>query len=226
MTDKKNNVVILGPWGNNKIENPNGEWIKKKYDRALDKNNSQLEVQSKLLRIDTITENLLVQLIHTLSENGYDISDESFILDIGFISESVKGAISRQENIPHVVQGLIDNIMTPDKTKSEDGVDLHYSRFDAPLLAELIEMAEDIREDGTEIIFESDTELQDLSDENEEKETLHTKRMKDIIKDEDDEKNDWHNMSGPVIMVQKVKNYNAVIANMTIRGIKISHFKI
>ena len=41
-----------------------------------------------------------------------------------------------------------------------------------------------------------------------------------------EEKNDWHNMSGPVIMVQKVKNYNAVIANMTIRGIKISHFKI
>jgi len=33
-------------------------------------------------------------------------------------------------------------------------------------------------------------------------------------------------MSGPVIMVHKVKNYNAVIANMTIRGIKISHFKI
>tara|TARA_B100001094_G_C17763894_1_gene591739 strand:+ start:57 stop:665 length:609 start_codon:yes stop_codon:yes gene_type:complete len=160
MTDEKDNV-ILGPWGNEKVEN-NGEWIKKKYDKALDKNNSQLEVQSKLLRIDSITENVLVQLIHTLSENGYDISDENFILDIGFISEAVKGAISRQEKLPHIIQGLIDNIMAPDKTKSEDGIDLHYSRFDAPLLAELVEMAEEIKEDGTEISveFEADTDLE------------------------------------------------------------------
>ena len=37
MTDEKDNVVI-GPWGETPVEN-NGEWVKKKLDKALDKNN-------------------------------------------------------------------------------------------------------------------------------------------------------------------------------------------
>ena len=166
MTDEKdkNNNVVVGPWGQTPVEN-NGEWIKEKYNKALDKNNTTLKMQEKLSRVDIITENIMVQLIHTLSENGYDISDEKFILDIGFLSETVKGVLSRQEKIPHIVQGLIDNIMAPQKTESKDGVDLHYSKFDAPLLADLVDMAEEIKEeyDQTEIVFESDTELEDAS---------------------------------------------------------------
>ena len=166
MTDEKdkNDNVVIGPWGQTPVEN-NGEWIKEKYNKALDKNNTTLKMQEKLSRVDIITENIMVQLIHTLSENSYDIADEKFILDIGFLSETIKGVISRQEKIPHIVQGLIDNIMAPQKTESKDGVDLHYSKFDAPLLADLVDMAEEIKEeyDQTEIVFESDTELEDAS---------------------------------------------------------------
>ena len=124
MTDEKDNRdnVVVGPWGNTPVEN-NGEWIKEKYSKALEKNNTTLKMQEKLARIDIITENIMVQLIHTISENGYDIADEKFILDIGFLSEVIKGALARQEKLPHIVQGLIDNLMTPDKTRNEDGVD-------------------------------------------------------------------------------------------------------
>jgi len=158
--DKKDNVVV-GPWGDNPVDN-NGEWVKEKYDKALDKNNTQLRMQDKLAKIDIITENLMVQLIHTVSENGYNISDEGFILDIGFLSEAIKGILSRQDKIPHIIQGLVDNIMSPEETKNDDGVDLYYSRFDAPLLQDLIDMADDIRneDDSTEIAFESDLELE------------------------------------------------------------------
>ena len=163
MTDEKDNVVV-GPWGDKPIEN-NGEWAKKKIDKALDKNNTHKMMQDKLDRIEVITEKIMIQLIHTISEYGYDITDERFSLDIGFLSETVKGVLSRQEKIPHIVQGLIDNIMAPQKTESKDGVDLHYSKFDAPLLADLVDMAEEIKEeyDQTEIVFESDTELEDAS---------------------------------------------------------------
>ena len=41
----------------------------------------------------------MVQLIHTLSENGYDIGEDSFILDIGFLSETVKSTLYRQEKL-------------------------------------------------------------------------------------------------------------------------------
>jgi len=152
-------------------------------------------MQEKLARIDIITENIMVQLIHTLSENGYDIGDEKFILDIGFLSEVIKGTMARQEKLPHIVQGLIDNIMTPDKTRNEDGVDLHYSKFDAPLLADLVDMAEEIKED-TEISFESDVELETDPDKitewKDDKNTgsLHEMRSKKIHDKKDDEDED------------------------------------
>ena len=199
MTDEKDikDNVVVGPWGNTPVEN-NGEWIKEKYSKALEKNNTTLKMQEKLARIDIITENIMVQLIHTISENGYDIADEKFILDIGFLSEVIKGALARQEKLPHIVQGLIDNLMAPDKTKNEDGVDLHYSKFDAPLLADLVDMAEEIKED-TEISFESDVELETDTDkisewkDDKSKGSLHelrSKKIHDKKKDDDDEDDD------------------------------------
>lgn len=193
MTDKKDDEtnVVVGPWGDTPIEN-NGEWIKQKYDKALDKNNTSKRVQEKFDRIEILTEKLMVQLIHTLSENNYNISDERFILDIGFLSEVIKGIISRQEKVPHIVQGLLDNIMSPEPTRNEDGMDVYYSRFDANLLNELVGMADDIKgESETEILFEPDTELEDVTNWNKDKDkdTMHNLRNKKIKK-KDEEKND------------------------------------
>ena len=193
MTDEKDDEtnVVVGPWGDTPIEN-NGEWIKQKYDKALDKNNTSKRVQEKFDRIEILTEKLMVQLIHTLSENNYNISDERFILDIGFLSEVIKGVISRQEKVPHIIQGLLDNIMSPEPTKNEDGMDVYYSRFDANLLNELVGMADDIKgESETEILFEPDTELEDVTNWNkdEDKNTMHNLRNKKIKK-KDEEKDD------------------------------------
>ena len=191
MTDKKDDEtnIVIGPWGDKPVEN-NGEWIKEKYNKALDKNNTSNKVQEKLDRIEIITEKMMVQLIHTMSEYGYNISDERFILDIGFLSETIKGIISRQEKVPHIVQGLLDNIMSPEPTKNQDGIDVYYSRFDAPLLEELVEMADEVKE-GTEIRFEPDTELGDITNWNkdEDKNTMHNLRNKKIKK-KDEEKDD------------------------------------
>ena len=195
MTDKKDDKtnVVVGPWGNEPVEN-NGEWTKKKIDKALDKNNTHKIMQEKLDRIEVITEKIMIQLIHTISEYGYDITDERFSLDIGFLSETVKGVLSRQEKLPHIIQGLLDNIMAPSPTQAEDGTDVYYSKFDAPLLSELVDMAEDIRDDDqTEIAFESDLDLEDVTnwnndEEKKDKDSLHKMRSKKINKDKDDDK--------------------------------------
>ena len=195
MTEKKDDKtnVVVGPWGDEPVEN-NGEWVKKKLDKALDKNNTHKNYQEKLDRVEIITEKIMVQLIHTISEYGYDIGNDKFILDIGFLSETVKGIISRQEKLPHIIQGLLDNIMAPD-SKSDSSKDVYYSRFDAPLLAELVDMAEDIKDDNqTEIAFEPDTELEDITNWNkddESKGSLHNMRTEKLHgKDDDEEKND------------------------------------
>jgi len=192
MTDEKDNVVI-GPWGKTPVEN-NGEWVKKKLDKALDKNNTHKMMQDKLDRIEVITEKIMIQLIHTISEYNYDITDEKFSLDIGFLSETVKGVLSRQEKLPHIIQGLLDNIMAPSPTQAEDGTDVFYSKFDAPLLAELVDMAEDIKDDNqTEIAFEPDTELENITNWNkddESKGSLHNMRTEKLHGKDDDEEKD------------------------------------
>ena len=193
MTDEKDNDVdnvIYGPWGSepvsNKYDKNTTTWIKQKYDRELDRNNSQLQMKEKLAKIDAMTENVMVQMIHTFSENGYDIADEQFILDVGFLSEVIKGALSRQEGLPHIIQGFIEQIMSPERKETEDGIDLHYSRFDSPLLADVIEMVSEIiesEEDEVEVEFKSDIDvLNKLSDE--EKEELR------LLKEEEDEKDE------------------------------------
>ena len=165
MTDKKDDNIIIGPWTGEPVDN-NADWIKKKYDKAFEKNTTQLKMEDKLAKIEILTENIMVQLIHTLSEKGYDISEQKFILDIGFLSETIKGIISRQEKLPHIVQGLIDKLMSPEETRNEDGVDLYYSRFDVPLLSDLVDMAGDIKEETkteVDIEFEPDTTLHDVT---------------------------------------------------------------
>ena len=72
MTDKKDDNIIVGPWTGEPVDN-NADWIKKKYDKALEKNTTQLKMEDKLAKIEILTENIMVQLIHTLSEKGYDI---------------------------------------------------------------------------------------------------------------------------------------------------------
>ncbi len=193
MTDEKDNDVdnvIYGPWGSepvsNKYDKNTTTWIKQKYDRELDRNNSQLQMKEKLAKIDAMTENVMVQMIHTFSENGYDIADEQFILDVGFLSEVIKGTLSRQEGLPHIIQGFIEQIMSPERKETEDGIDLHYSRFDSPLLADVIEEVSEIiesEEDEVEVEFKSDIDvLNKLSDE--EKEELR------LLKEEEDEKDE------------------------------------
>ena len=84
--------------------------------------------------------------------------------------------------------------MAPSPAQSEDGTDVFYSKFDAPLLAELVDMAEDIKDDNqTEIAFEPDTELEDITNWNkddESKGSLHNMRTEKLHGKDDDEEKD------------------------------------
>ena len=58
-------------------------------------------MQGKLDKIEILTEDVMIQLIHTLRENGYNLSDERFLLDIGFLSEVIK-AQYQDKNLCHM----------------------------------------------------------------------------------------------------------------------------
>jgi hypothetical protein len=104
--DSTKGTVIKGPWK---------QQSKKKV--KVPKNPMQTQLQEDLIFADDLTEHLMVQLIHTMGENGFDLKDHRFIRDIGFISECCKSIIFREIGLTHPIQPIIEKIMN--KTKGQ-----------------------------------------------------------------------------------------------------------
>ena len=49
-----------------------------------------------------------MSILEILVKNGIDVSDESFIRDITFLTESIKASILKLHGIDHPIQGLIE----------------------------------------------------------------------------------------------------------------------
>ena len=107
MSDQKNgnaneiDNVVQGPWpkSKRKVKVPDEEF---------------LQLQENMEFAEELNQKIIVQMIHTLSENGIDVADVSFIRDLGLIIELIKGSIYRGMGIPH-----------PTHTFSEALVDLN-----------------------------------------------------------------------------------------------------
>ena len=80
-------------------------------------------IQENMMFADDLTESLLVQMIHTMSENGVDISSKSCIKDISFVVESVKGAIYRDMDLFHPMSGIMETLteVTTDDNNTPHG---------------------------------------------------------------------------------------------------------
>jgi len=78
-----------------------------------------LQMQQDMLFTDHLTEGLVVNMIHNMSENGIDTEDESFIADVSLIIEQVKSTLYRSCNIPHPMQQIVDTFA--ETTKEEGG---------------------------------------------------------------------------------------------------------
>ena len=109
--------VIQGPWKPNK-------------------KNSKVKKQTEedMAFIEELTEKVMVQLLHTMSENQIDIQSKDFSIEIGFINESVKSMLYREFGYPHPVTVSII-------TDKEKGV--RYTNFDTQKMVEILTMMTD-----------------------------------------------------------------------------------
>ena len=85
---KENDNVIQGPWpkSKRKVKLPDEEF---------------LQMQENMEFAEELNQKIILQMIHTLGENGVSVSDDSFIRDLGLIIELTKGSIYRSMGIPH-----------------------------------------------------------------------------------------------------------------------------
>jgi hypothetical protein len=64
---------------------------------------------------DQLTEALIVQLVHSLNDNGLKVNDPTFVKDLSFVIESIKSSIYRDLDIKHEMQPLVDKFMVQEK---------------------------------------------------------------------------------------------------------------
>ncbi len=99
--------VIQGPWPKTKRK------VKVPDETAI-------ELQEKLAWAEDLTQTVVVQLMHTLGENGVDISENAFVRDVALIIEMTKGSIYRSLGLKHPTQGLFEGLVElsvdPDNT--------------------------------------------------------------------------------------------------------------
>ena len=99
--------VIQGPWPKTRRK------VKIPDETAI-------ELQEKLAWAEDLTQTVVVQLMHTLGENGVDISENAFVRDVALIIEMTKGSIYRSLGLKHPTQGLFEGLVElsvdPDNT--------------------------------------------------------------------------------------------------------------
>jgi len=70
-----------------------------------------VKMQEDLDFCDNLAEGLMINLIHNVGENGFDIKRDRFIGDISFLNEVVRGALYRQMGFTHPMQDFMELIV-------------------------------------------------------------------------------------------------------------------
>jgi hypothetical protein len=122
--EKSNGNVIKGPWTPKEIVSEN----------ELDATKAL-----KLAFAEALTQQIVVQLIYTMSQNDVDVADKNFVYDVGLIIELTKGCISRSIGLSHPTHLFTEVLKRlPSNKYSEDHV--------AEVL-EMLELLEEVDDD-------------------------------------------------------------------------------
>ena len=84
----------------------------------------------------------MVQMIHTMSENGLDVSDKTFIRDMAMVISMVNGSIYRDMGMSHITQKFMEEYV---EIEEIDGV--YQTEVDFETIGELANLIEDDYDD-------------------------------------------------------------------------------
>ena len=122
--DSRPDNIVIGPWAGS---------TKNSIKKILSKED---KVSTDMNYIDKVAENIMVQLIHTLAENGVDISKKEFIRHIGFIDECVKSTIFNDMGYEHPLGELIKHLIGATKSKDNEKI---FTSFKGDTMIDILE---------------------------------------------------------------------------------------
>ena len=78
-----------------------------------------IAMQQNIQFAEELTQSLMVQMIHTMSENGIDVSAKTFIRDMAMVISLVNGSIYRDMGMAHITQKFMEEYVNIDE--EDDG---------------------------------------------------------------------------------------------------------
>ena len=100
-------------------------------------------MQQDIQFAEELTQSLMVQMIHTMSENGIDVGAKSFIRDMAMVISMVNGSIYRDMGMPHITQKFMEEYV--DININEDNV--FETEVDFETITELANLVEEDDDD-------------------------------------------------------------------------------
>ena len=129
---KENINVIQGPWpkSKRKVKIPDEE---------------VLQLRENLEFAEELNQDLIIQMVQLMGENGIDVTDISFIRDLGLIVEMTKGSIYRSMGIPHPTHAFFETLVDVDVDEDDNSV---HSEIDLDMLEKFVEMSKYLEDDN------------------------------------------------------------------------------
>ena len=123
-----------------------GPWKAKSKKEVKIPDEDIIELQENIMFCDNLTEAVMVQMKHSIGENGLDVQGENFLRDMGFIIESVRAALYRDFDYVHPMAKVMSTFTKADKT-DEEGRPQLATCLDEEKLVKVIEGFDDGEEE-------------------------------------------------------------------------------
>ena len=98
-----------------------------------------IAMQQNIEFAEELTQSLMVQMIHTMSENGIDVSAKTFIRDMAMVISLVNGSIYRDMGMAHITQKFMEEYVNID----EDDDGSYETEVNFETIVELANLIED-----------------------------------------------------------------------------------
>ncbi len=85
-----------------------GPWLAKSGREVKLPDTDVIAMQQDMQFAEELTQSLMVQMIHTMSENGIDVSAKTFIRDMAMVISMVNGSIYRDMGMSHITQKFME----------------------------------------------------------------------------------------------------------------------
>ena len=120
-----------------------GPWSVKSGREVKIPDTDVLEMQQDMQFAEELTRSLMVQMIHTMSENGIDVGEKAFIRDMAMVISMVNGSIYRDMGMTHITQKFMEEYVD---IHDDDGGS-YETEVDFETIVELANLIEDDDDD-------------------------------------------------------------------------------